>query len=76
MNIEKLKEIAAIYGLVIAETEADSKAFERMGYQKLDFDVAKLFPELFISYDPNINFYGKCKKEIYTAHRKAFLFAA
>lgn len=76
MNIEKLKEIASIYGLVIAETESESKAFERMGYQKLDFDVAKLFPELFISYEPNVNFYGKSKKETYTAHRKVFLFAA
>jgi len=76
MNIEKIKGIAAEYGLVLAETEAEKQAYEELGYQKLDFEIEKILPELYVAYEPNLTFYGNRENNLLKADKKAFKYAA
>ena len=43
MNIKILQEIAAVYGLVLAENEEEAKKFEELGYCKVEWDLKKDF---------------------------------
>lgn len=76
MNIEELREIAAVYGLVLAENEEEKQEFEKLGYQKLDFELEKILPELFTAYDPTLGFYEVEKKEIIRPNKIALKYAA
>lgn len=76
MNIEELREIAAVYGLVLAENEEEKQEFEKLGYQRLDFELEKILPELFTAYDPTLEFYEVEKKEIIRPNKIALKYAA
>ncbi|MCI8459444.1 MAG: hypothetical protein HFE46_07255 [Clostridia bacterium] len=76
MTIEELKELAARYNFVIAESEEEKEELESLGYHQVDFDLPEVMPELYISYSQEVDCYGVMAKGNSYRTQKSFRFAA
>lgn len=76
MTIDELKEIAARYDFVVAETEDERRNYENLGYRKVDFSLSEIIQGAFVSYNQDIDCYGILSKKNTYHYQKYLRFAA